>query len=188
LNSLFGSKGFEPPPLSYQEGLGLIDIEIMNTFLLAKWLIRFNDAFIVGKWKDIIQAKYKTLTISIKTSFFWKAMLRDKDLIELGFNKILVSDNNIFFWTDRWFEGCALFSSYPLLYSIIVKPNITIADAYSNGILTLDFRRQLLGHYLQEWIHLHKLVGTISLNPMIHDICTWRWHPSCVFSVHFFYE
>jgi hypothetical protein len=51
-----------------QEGLGLIDIDLMNTSLLAKWLVRLNDASVEGKWKLIIQAKYRNYVISSKTS------------------------------------------------------------------------------------------------------------------------
>jgi hypothetical protein len=32
-----------------QGGLGLIDIDLMNTSLLAKWLVRLKDASVEGK-------------------------------------------------------------------------------------------------------------------------------------------
>jgi hypothetical protein len=58
---------------SKKEGdLGLIDIDLMNTSLLAKWLIKLKDASLEGKWKLIIQAKYKNYVINSKTSPFGK--------------------------------------------------------------------------------------------------------------------
>jgi hypothetical protein len=33
---------------------------------------------------------------------------------------------------------------------ITVHPEITVVNAYKNDILTIDFRRQLVGNYLQE--------------------------------------
>jgi hypothetical protein len=100
--------------------------------------------------------------------------LKEKDLVDLGFNKVLGSGNTVSFWNDRWFNECALYCFYLLLYSITVHPDITVANAYKIDILNLDFRRQLVGNYLQEWIHLHSLVGTLDLNPMQNDICVWR--------------
>jgi hypothetical protein len=69
----------------------------MNTSFLTKWLVKFQDASIIGKWKYIIQTKYKNDIITPRTSFFWKAVLKDKDLVDLGFNKILGSGTDIFF-------------------------------------------------------------------------------------------
>jgi hypothetical protein len=47
----------------------------------------------------------------------------------------------VLFWSDRWFQGCALFCYYHLLYSIAIKSNITMAGAYDKGNLYLQFRR-----------------------------------------------
>jgi hypothetical protein len=37
------------------------------------------------------------LNIEIKTSHFWKIILKDKDLVDLGFNKVIGSDNTVSF-------------------------------------------------------------------------------------------
>jgi hypothetical protein len=89
---------------------------------------------------------------------------------------------------DRWFKECVLYRFYSLLYSIVVHPKKFVANAYKSDVLTLEFRRQLVGSYLHEWIHLHNLVGTMVLNSMENDICIWRWHSSGLFSVHSFYK
>jgi hypothetical protein len=111
----------------------------MNIVLLAKWQIRFQNTQVIEKWKDIILAKYSPH--SVKYSPFWKAILKDKDLVELGFNKLVGSGTIVSFWTDRWYQECVLFVSYPLLYSIADKPNITVADAYADGHLHLLFKK-----------------------------------------------
>jgi hypothetical protein len=47
--------------------------------------------------KDILLAKY-----SLSHLFsFWTAVLKDKDLIDLSFNKHLSSGDNILFWINR---------------------------------------------------------------------------------------
>jgi hypothetical protein len=38
-------------------------------------------------------------------------------------------------WKDRWFEGCALFCTYPLLYSIAIKIDIIVVEAYTSDFL-----------------------------------------------------
>jgi hypothetical protein len=65
-------------------------------------------------------------------------------LIELGFNKTIGSGNSVLFWKDRWFEGYVLFCTYPLLYLIANKSDITVAETYPNCFLQLAFKRQLV--------------------------------------------
>jgi hypothetical protein len=63
----------------------LLDLEIMNKALLVKWLVRFNDPTVEGKWKDILKVKY---SISMShLSPFWAEVLKDRDLVGLSFNK-----------------------------------------------------------------------------------------------------
>jgi hypothetical protein len=138
--------------------------------------VRFYDVSLKGQWKSIIQAKYKNYIITSRFSPFWKSILKNKDLIDLGFNKIVGSGSTISFWHDGWFNECALYCFYPLLYSIVVHPKKSAANAYKSVVLTLEFRRQLVDSYLQEWIHLHSLVGIMVLNSMENDIFIWRWH------------
>jgi hypothetical protein len=71
-------------------------------------------------------------------------------LIELGFDKTIRSDKSVLFWKDRWFESCALFCTYPLVYSIAIKTDITIVEAYTSDFLQIEFKRQLVGCYFHE--------------------------------------
>ena len=41
-----------------QGGLGIINLKTINSALLAKWWYRFNDPLVIGKWKEILIAKY----------------------------------------------------------------------------------------------------------------------------------
>jgi hypothetical protein len=59
----------------------------MNKALLAKWLVRFNDHTIIDKYKDILQAKYSISSNNL--SSFYAAVLKDKELVDIGFNKKL---------------------------------------------------------------------------------------------------
>jgi hypothetical protein len=75
-----------------------MDIDLMNTLFLTKWLVRFYDASLKGQWKNIIQTKYKNYIITSRFSPFWKSILKNKDLIDLGFNKTVGSGSTVFFF------------------------------------------------------------------------------------------
>jgi hypothetical protein len=68
---------------------------MMNSALLAEWTVKFKDIQILEKWKYIILAKYTSS--SAKISPFWKVILKDRDLIELGFNKHVGSGTSVLF-------------------------------------------------------------------------------------------
>jgi hypothetical protein len=103
-------------------------------------------------------------------------------------NKKISSGVSVLFWLDRWFQGYALFYYYPSLYSIAIKPNIIVAEAYDQRYLNLQFRRQTVGNYLLEWNDLNAQLGTLQIQPLQSDITIWHWHASGIFSLHSFYE
>jgi hypothetical protein len=59
-----------------QGGLRVLDLKIMNTVLLAKWMVRFQDPKVQGQWKTVIQAKYSISIVNI--FFFGKIFVRTK--------------------------------------------------------------------------------------------------------------
>jgi hypothetical protein len=63
-----------------------------------------------------------------------------------------------------------------------------VAQAFETDVLHIDFRRQLIGIYLQDWNDLFNHFSNLSLSPSLPNTCVWRWHPSGIFSVHSFYE
>jgi hypothetical protein len=160
----------------------LIDLELMNTNLLAKWLVRFNDSSIQGKWKEVLSSKYSLSLHNI--SPFWKEIIKDKDLIDLGFNKTIGSENSVFFWIDRWY----MIVLYIALIIFFILLLLVPAAAFSYDFLHIDFRRQLVGIFLLEWTNLNVEFKSFQLCPSSPDLNIWRWHSFDKFSVHFFYE
>ena len=59
-----------------QGGLGLLDLDIMNIALRAKWWIRFKDLNVQGIWKSILLDKYTTSGTTGKFSSFWHDILK----------------------------------------------------------------------------------------------------------------
>jgi hypothetical protein len=144
----------------------------MNKTLLTKWLVRFNDHTIVGKWKDILQAKYFISSSSL--SHFWAAVLKHKDLVNLDFNKTIGSYKTVMFWPDRWIGECALSSIFPLLYFITLYPQITVNNDFVHNIINIEFKRQLVRIYLNEWNSLLSVIDRVTINPSLTDIYSWR--------------
>jgi hypothetical protein len=50
----------------------VLDLDTLNTFLLAKWLVRLKDPSIQGLWKQILISKYLVLAPIINNSPFYK--------------------------------------------------------------------------------------------------------------------
>lgn len=77
----------------------MLDLKLMNTYLLAKWWIRFFDNIVQGKWKDIILSEYGSRTSPTVCSSFWRGILKDHKIVGLRLNKKI---GNIAFWFDKW--------------------------------------------------------------------------------------
>jgi hypothetical protein len=55
-----------------QGGLSVLDINLLNTSLLTKWLFRLKDPSIQDLWKQILICKYLALTPTTNISPFYK--------------------------------------------------------------------------------------------------------------------
>ena len=85
-----------------QGGLGVLDLKLMNQSLLAKWWIRFLDNSVHGTWKSILLSKYGNRTNPSVCSPFWRSILKDHVMINLGLNKEIGNGKSTAFWLDRW--------------------------------------------------------------------------------------
>jgi hypothetical protein len=171
-----------------QGGLGIIDLKLMNKSLLAKWWIRFLDPSVQGKWKDILRSKYGTSTGPSICSPFWRSILKDRPIIDLGLNKNIGNGKSTAFWLDRWHSEIALQHLYPNLFSICTDRFISVAQVFSVTNLALQFRRQLTGVYKTEWQILKSQFLHFTLSQDMVDRLIWRWSSDSNFTVHSFYK
>jgi hypothetical protein len=105
-------------------------------------------------------------------SSFWVVVLKHKDLGNLGFNKNIGSGEIILFWLDRWIEECALYSVFLLLYSITLYPQIIVDNIFVQNSINIEFKRQLVGIYLNKWNSLLSVIDRVTINPFLPDIYT----------------
>jgi hypothetical protein len=68
----------------------VLDLDLMNKSLLAKWIIRFKDPTVQGFWKDILMFKYlNSQNRQVHSSFWKKNVTVDQEVIKFCFNKIV---------------------------------------------------------------------------------------------------
>lgn len=121
-------------PFLYRD-LGIGNIKLINSSLLAKWVWKF----IIGKkalWRKVIQEKYKILpnmswpinSCHISSTLPWFHLSKEITTIQTK-AKCRTSDvNSIKFWTDFWLDQGPLNTNFLKLLKLTTKPNITISD------------------------------------------------------------
>jgi hypothetical protein len=67
-----------------QGGLGVLDLDILNKFLLTKWLVRIKDPSIQGLMKQILLNKYLDLAPQVNSSPFYKKIYSYKDILDVS--------------------------------------------------------------------------------------------------------
>jgi hypothetical protein len=132
-----------------QDGLGILNLNLMNISLLAKWFWNlFNED---GVWQRIFRLKY----LSSKTfghveskprySHFWQGLMEAKKMF-WPFCRIMVGNEmNTRFWEDHWINDQPLSLVFPKVFSISLNHEITVSKAFAMGIRNLKFRRVIVG-------------------------------------------
>jgi hypothetical protein len=148
-------------------GLGILDLDEQNKCLLSKWIFKLANED--GVWQDILRKKYlvnKTLSQAQKKkgdSQFWSGLMEVKNiLLERG--KFEVHDGTqTRFWEDLWIGREPLMKSYPSLYSITRKKNVTVAQVLATTPLGITFRRAVVGENWNKWLRLVEGVMGVQL-------------------------
>ena len=80
---------------------------------------------------------------------------------------------SIHFLEDAWLGDVPLSSQYPMLYNIVRRKNVLLADVLSNSPLHIEFRRNLVGNKWDAWLHLVQRLMFINL-PNDDDKFVWK--------------
>jgi len=137
-----------------QGGLGILDLQLQNKCLLAKWLVNLLNTN--GMWQSLLTNKYlgsKSLTqVKAKPydSHFRRGLMKIKDEVFANGSFIIKYGSKTRFWDDAW-EGQVPFKDkYPSLYKIVHDPHATVAKVMATRPLNLYFRRALVDIKLVE--------------------------------------
>jgi hypothetical protein len=172
-------------------GLGILDLETQNKCLLAKWIINLLNED--GTWQQLIKAKYlnrKTFTQVAKRpgdSQFWMGLMEIKDTI-LAKGRFQVNNGRqARFWEDVWVGGQALKDTYPTLYNITRRKNVSVASVISEVPVNMSFRRALTGSNRQKWFQLVESIAHLMLNER-EDKFIWSLSKTGTYSVQSLYK
>ncbi|XP_020264999.1 uncharacterized protein LOC109840677 [Asparagus officinalis] len=112
-------------------GLGVKDLKVFNSSLLAKWLWKCLDRnSTIGAFLHQLYAtrNYNIQTSSINTlnSSFWNAIISHNEVFLHNIEWKLGTGDNIRFWEDKWLGANSLASLYPSLYKLSFSTNVSI--------------------------------------------------------------
>ena len=86
------------------------------------------------------------------------------------------------FWEDTWLGDTPLASQYSLLYNVVRRIHVLVANLLANPSLQIEFRRNLVGTKWDAWLHLVQRVMTINLKND-EDRFVWKLNTSGSFTV-----
>jgi hypothetical protein len=159
-----------------QGGLGILNLQLQNKCLLAKWLVNLLNT--EGTWQSSLRNKYlrtKTLTqVSSKPndSHFWRGLMRIKDKVLSNSSFIIKDGTNTRFCDDMWIGDKPLKDTYPSLYHIARDKHVTVSKVLSSRPLNISFRRYLVDNNLNFWLHL---VARVSNVVLVDDKDYFKW-------------
>jgi len=137
-----------------QGGLGILDLQLQNKCLLAKWLVDLLNTD--GMWQTLLTNKYlrsKSLT-QVKTkpydSYFWRGLMHVKDEVLAKGSFDIKDGSKTRFWDDTWVGDLPFKIKYPSLYNIVRDPHATVAKVMATSPLNVSFRRALVDNKLVE--------------------------------------
>ncbi|WVZ77334.1 hypothetical protein U9M48_025213 [Paspalum notatum var. saurae] len=145
-------------------GLGILNLEVQNKCLLGKWLFKLLTED--GIWQDLLRKMYLHSKAIIQVSKqpgdsqFWVGLMHVKEQVLYFGSFKLQNGKQIRFWEDRWVGDKPLMLTYPMLYRVVRRKNVTVDTVLNTVPLNVSFRRALIGEKLIAW---HDLVLKVAL-------------------------
>jgi hypothetical protein len=138
-----------------QGSLGILDLQLQNKCLLAKWIVNLLNTD--GIWQKLLTNKYlnsKSLSqVKAKSydSHFWRGLMKIKDeVLQLG--SFSVKDGvKTRFWEDTWVGSTPVRFRYPSIYNIVCDPHAMVANVMATSPHNVSFRRALVDSNLNAW-------------------------------------
>jgi hypothetical protein len=171
-------------------GLGIKDLRLMNTSLLAKWrwkLLTRDDEL----WKKVIIAKYGNNVIGntcldieyarAGASVWWRDICRLEGGVRWfsqAASKKVGRGNNTVFWKNVWLGGISLQSRFPRLFGVSTQQDKLVCEVgrWDSGVWRweLEWRRNF---FVWEEDLFHELMGLLDQATITLDDDRWKWNP-----------
>lgn len=138
----------------------------MNTCLIVKWWWRIFNTPDGTLWRDILKAKYfpsgnPMFASASGGSQFWHDLVRVRDILRSQVKFVVGNGESIRFWTDRWCGDNPLCLSFPVIFSYVSSPEISISDLARSG-WDLQLRHALSPEEMTQWQQLAELFPQLS--------------------------
>jgi len=173
------------------DGLGFLDVRVMNICLMAKWIDKLERgdnslccSILRNKYlgqKSIFQIKRR------QGSQFWRSLLDIRDWYQRGRKVTIRGGHQTRFWLDCWLGDCPLNVMFNNLFQIATKPDIEVFEVFENGQWQIQFRRQLNGILRDEWIQLQTMLSEVTLTEE-RDVVVWALEKSGKYSTNSLYR
>ena len=137
-----------------QGGLGILNLQLQNKCLLAKWLVNMLNTN--GLWQNLLTNKYlrsKSLSqVKAKPydSHFWRSLMKIKDEVLAKGSFEIKDGSKARFWEDTWVGEVPFKVKYPSLFNVVRDPHAMVAKILASRPLNLSFRRALVDNKLVE--------------------------------------
>jgi hypothetical protein len=174
--------------LKSEGGLGVRDLRLVNSSLLAKWRWRLLSN--VGEvWKLTLAAKYgnffpgvmidEAVGVVREASSWWKSICTIDGIARWFFNSVrkkIGNGSSTRFWRDIWVGSQPLKDVFPRLFSVSVAKEILVAEArvQVDGLWCwkVDWRRALFDWELDLYHNLLEVIGGVVLS---EEVDRWIW-------------
>ena len=140
-----------------QGGLGVKNIQKMNTSLLCKWWWKLE--YEEGMWLSIVKKKYlqreavSSVRHKMDDSPVWHDLLKIKHIYLRGRTFSVKNGRKTSLWTDTWISDKPLCILYPVLFDLCVNKNISVFNFLTiNG--QVQFSRWLPSLLFEQWIEV----------------------------------
>ncbi len=173
-------------------GLGILDLENMNTALVAKWWWRLlsNKTHL---WRPIIEGLYYKRRKPLREgasfrpfSQWWGSVLKTRDIFKCGASYMIGNGRIVSFWMDIWCTTSPLCTLYPRIYDCVGSKNLRAeacwgANGWRWGKILAGFPTTSQSDRTLV-LQLKGLTSGFTLSN-IEDEVRWRWSRSEEFSV-----
>ncbi|KAJ4798556.1 RNA-directed DNA polymerase (reverse transcriptase)-related family protein [Rhynchospora pubera] len=159
-------------------GMGVLNLKLLNTSLLLKWLWRLFDQpnsqwAILTKSLFTSRTNVSPLSWTARGSFFWRDLMTFRHLFSISTTFNLGDGKDALFWFSDWGSGyLRFFDSKPPPY----KSNLTVFQVL----------QQLPSSLQAPWnVDVHNAILYLSTRTASNtwDICSWKWNSSGCFTV-----
>ncbi|XP_068639159.1 uncharacterized protein [Aristolochia californica] len=170
-------------------GLGIRKSKELNKTLLLKWIWKFNTNS-SNLWKDMVRTKLGWNSLwwmsggnRRRLSSIWRSLHLLLPDFSSACRFFVGNGRSLKFWDDWWTRQEPLRNSFSSLFLISTQREITVADAFEGGVLSLHPRRGLSDVEAMEASRLLDSLNHVRMRPSNADKLIWWPDKSSKFSV-----